>query len=84
MWAFGHAHATACPCCSAAFRFRGQFVKVLKCMYEEFLPELGRSKEEDIQAVHTLLEHYLTHGQYNVEPEGRSMPKVDMSQYQRA
>jgi hypothetical protein len=37
-----------------------------------------------VQAVRTLLDHYLTNGQYNVEPEGRSMPKVDMSSYQRA
>lgn len=37
-----------------------------------------------IQAVRTLLEHYLTNGHYNVEPEGHSMPRVDMSSYQRA
>jgi hypothetical protein len=30
-------------------RFRGQFIKLLKCMYEEFLPELGKSKEADVQ-----------------------------------
>jgi hypothetical protein len=30
-------------------RFRGQFIKLLKCMYEEVLPELGKSKEADVQ-----------------------------------
>ena len=60
-------------------RFKGQFIKVLKCMYEEYLPELAQRQESDIQAVRTLLEHYLVNGQYLKEPEGRAMPRVDLS-----
>jgi hypothetical protein len=36
------------------------------------------------QSVRTLLEHYLVHGQYKQEPEGHSMPRIDISSYQRA
>jgi len=38
-------HHLCCTCC----RFRGQFVKLLKSMYEEFLPELARVQGSDVQ-----------------------------------
>lgn len=53
-------------------------------MHSHFLPELARCTEADVASVRTLLEHYLTNGVYAKEPEGRNMPKVDMSQYSRA
>lgn len=34
---------------STLHSFRGQFVKMLKAMYDEYLPELANSKEEDVQ-----------------------------------
>ena len=62
-------------------RYRGQFVKVLTCMHESFLPELIKCDEPDIQPLSTLLKHYLYDGQYGKEPEGRRMPKVDVSTF---
>jgi nucleoporin GLE1 len=62
-------------------RYRGQFVKMLTCMHEGFLPELSRCTEPDIQPLSTLLKHYLYDGQYAKLPEGRQMPKVDISTF---
>jgi len=62
-------------------RFRGQFIKLLKCMHETFLPELLRCTEPDVQPLRTMLAHYLEHGQYNQEPDGSRMPRVDMSSH---
>ena len=62
-------------------RYRSQFIKLLRCMYEDFLPELGKkaATDPDIQPLRTLLEHYLTARLFEKEPEGRAMPKVDIS-----
>jgi len=62
-------------------RFRGQFIKLLRCMHDEFLPELARSSDPDVAPLRTLLAHYLTRTVYLQEPEGRAMPRVDISSF---
>ncbi len=66
------------------YRYGGEFVKLLQVMHQHFLPELSRSKEAEVQAVRTMLDHYVTSGVYMVEPEGRDMPRIDMSSVNRA
>jgi hypothetical protein len=58
-----------------------QFVKLLKCMYEGFLPELAQSTGPDVQPMRILLSHYLENGVYMEEPEGSRMPRVDLSSH---
>lgn len=108
-------------------RFKGQFVKVLRTMHDEYLADLAQSQESELQvrvlapfwilqsslraclslfttaplppketplplyilllllqAVRTLLAHYLQNAQFRTQPEGRAMPRVDMSMYARA
>eukprot|EP00798_Chlamydomonas_sp_ICE-L_P006572 gene6572-3224_t len=64
-------------------KYRGQFIKLLKCMYEDFLPELGKlsASDPDVLPLRTLLEHYLTSRQFEQEPEGRAMPRIDISSF---
>jgi len=69
---------------SMHLRFRGQFIKALRTMHDDFLADLSRVQESDVQAVRTLCAHYLQNAQFRTQPEGRAMPKVDMSSYSRA
>ncbi|MEW5300917.1 MAG: hypothetical protein WDW36_003809 [Sanguina aurantia] len=64
--------------------YKGQFIKLLQCMHDTFLPDLARCSEEGVQAVRTLLEHYLSQSQFQIEPEGRKMPDIDMSTHMRS
>lgn len=62
-------------------RFRGQLIKLLRCMNETFVPELAMCRDPDVQPTRTQLEFYYTNRQYLKEPEGRAMPNVDESAY---
>ncbi|KXZ49189.1 hypothetical protein GPECTOR_22g779 [Gonium pectorale] len=60
-------------------RYRGQFVKLLGVMQREYIPALRASSGDDIGALATLLETYVTDGVYRRPPEGRNMPAFDIS-----
>ena len=60
-------------------RFRGQFAKLLQCVQRDFVPELRRSSDADVAAVATLLDSYISDGAYRKPPDGRDMPRIDLS-----
>ena len=73
----------ACLLCSSHHRiprrFRGQFAKLLQCVQRDFVPELRRSSDADVAAVATLLDSYISDGAYRKPPDGRDMPRIDLS-----
>ncbi|KAG2495219.1 hypothetical protein HYH03_006825 [Edaphochlamys debaryana] len=64
---------------SLFLRYRGQFVKLLACMQREFVPQLRKAEGDDIGALATLLDSYVIDGLFRKAPEGRDMPRFDMS-----
>ncbi|GFR52145.1 hypothetical protein Agub_g14660 [Astrephomene gubernaculifera] len=60
-------------------RYRGQFTKLLAAMQREYLPGLRATAGDDIGALATVLESYVTDGVFRRPPEGRNMPTFDIS-----
>ncbi len=65
-------------------RYRGQFVKLLRCIYDDFLPALASCQDPDVEGPATLLKLYCMKRRYMDEPEGWAMPRIDESSYTRA
>lgn len=61
-----------------------QFMKLIKCIEEDFLRELERQDDPDSKAVYTRLQTYLTSKAFMNAPEGRNIPQHDLSSYDRA
>jgi nucleoporin GLE1 len=64
--------------------YRGQFMKLLRCVHSDFLSQLSASGDVDARAVYTRLATYLDAGRFGQPPEGRTMPATDASSRERA
>lgn len=52
---------------------------MLRLIHAEYIPTLKRSADADVAAVAVVLESYISDHKYLKEPEGRAMPRVDVS-----
>lgn len=59
--------------------YRGQLLKMLGALQCEFLPALRSAAGDDIAALVTLLDTFVTDGLFRKPPEGRNMPAFDLS-----
>lgn len=60
--------------------YRRQFVKVLRLVYNSWLPDLG-SHDDDAAAVATRLKTYLDDRLFEKPPEGLAIKKTDISSW---
>lgn len=56
----------------------------MQVIYQSFVPELDRCGDPDVAMVRVQLTTFIAGREFDKEPEGRAMPRVDMSKYQRA
>ena len=59
--------------------YQKAFVKLLNVIVVDFIGSLKQQKDPDSRAVLSRLETYIGARQFMKEPDGRSMPKSDLS-----
>eukprot|EP00898_Chlorokybus_atmophyticus_P000090 jgi/Chlat1/1081/Chrsp110S01544 len=65
-------------------QYERQLMKLLAAVHDEFLPKVAVTNDPDARAVMTRLQTYLLSQQFLQEPEGRFLPKTDLSSTLRA
>lgn len=67
-----------------AQQYRRQFLKLLVALQQNFLVKLQAQRDPNLSAVLTQLDTYLSSREFSRVPEGRALPKEDMSAHEKA